>query len=79
MKNDLAGLMDRVTCNDDGICADPFNRRFTCQLDEVYSPMVCGLDLEKKTTATTDKAKTQKPMTMEVSEVSSLSLLELRF
>ena len=69
--------MNRVTCNDDSLCVDPTNSRFTCQLDDLNSPMVCGLDLEKK--KATSRDSTQMPVKMVVSEVSILARFEITF
>ena len=47
LATDSADQLERVTCNDDGVCVDPINSRFTCQFDEAANKMVCGIDLVK--------------------------------
>ncbi len=56
----VSDLLDKVTCDDEGKCADPANSRFTCQLDEDTGRVVCGVDLhfsKNNTTTASSKVK----------------------
>ncbi len=70
LASDLLDQLNKVTCNDDGVCVDPTNNRFSCQLNDENGQMMCGLDLhfEKLDTTTTISSilKVKRPPVMVV-------------